>query len=220
MYNFKPIDILIFITIVSIIILFLNSNAEHLTTLSNESVQNVSSVYNKDLMTVTNLNVIGAFNMIPTGAIIMWNGTVVPVGWLLCDGTSGTPDLRGRFVLGAGSGTSLTKRILADKGGAETHTLGVTEIPSHYHQLHMIKWSSKIDAGQPIYDEKGNLTTTQKKYGRNKTGSGKNDDDNDYQTLSAGTSGSIGVPGSSPTTVGKSHNNMPPYYVLTYIMKA
>jgi len=41
-------------------------------------------------------------NMLPkTGDIIPFAGTVAPTGWVICDGTSGTPDLRGRFVAGA-----------------------------------------------------------------------------------------------------------------------
>ena len=41
---------------------------------------------------------------LPIGMIIIWAGTVasLPAGWAVCDGTGGTPDLRGRFVLGAG----------------------------------------------------------------------------------------------------------------------
>ena len=36
------------------------------------------------------------------GMIIMWNSTVasIPTGFVLCDGNNGTPDLRGRFVVG------------------------------------------------------------------------------------------------------------------------
>jgi microcystin-dependent protein len=41
---------------------------------------------------------------IPKGGIIMWSGSVVPTGWALCDGQNGTPDLRNRFVVGAGTG--------------------------------------------------------------------------------------------------------------------
>ncbi|WP_460597769.1 hypothetical protein [Geomonas sp. Red276] len=45
-------------------------------------------------------------NGVPKGGIIMWSGAVnqVPDGWALCDGTNGTPDLRDRFVVAAGSG--------------------------------------------------------------------------------------------------------------------
>lgn len=39
---------------------------------------------------------------VPKGAIMMWSGAVgnIPAGWALCDGANGTPDLRGRFVVG------------------------------------------------------------------------------------------------------------------------
>lgn len=35
-----------------------------------------------------------------TGMIVMWSGTEVPAEWALCDGQNGTPDLRGRFIVG------------------------------------------------------------------------------------------------------------------------
>ena len=43
--------------------------------------------------------------MVPKGGIIIWSGSVndIPAGWVLCDGSNGTPDLRDRFVLGAGN---------------------------------------------------------------------------------------------------------------------
>lgn len=45
------------------------------------------------------LNTVGN---IPIGAILIWNGGVesIPYGYALCNGVDGTPDLRGRFVLG------------------------------------------------------------------------------------------------------------------------
>jgi hypothetical protein len=53
----------------------------------------------------TNLDVAQAVYAVPSGGIIMWSGSVasIPVGWLLCNGASGTPDLRDRFLIGAGS---------------------------------------------------------------------------------------------------------------------
>jgi hypothetical protein len=70
------------------------------------------------------LNLVGT-NLVPQGFIGMWSGTVaaIPTGWHLCDGTSGTPDLRDRFVVGAG-GTY----AVAAKGGSADATL-----PSHTH---------------------------------------------------------------------------------------
>lgn len=41
------------------------------------------------------------YDLMPKGAIIMWNGSNIPNGWALCDGKNETPDLRGRFIIGA-----------------------------------------------------------------------------------------------------------------------
>lgn len=42
---------------------------------------------------------------LPTGIICLWYGAIgnIPAGWTLCDGTAGTPDLRDKFLVGAGS---------------------------------------------------------------------------------------------------------------------
>lgn len=41
---------------------------------------------------------------IPSGTILMWTGREpIPSGFVLCDGSNGTPDLRDRFILGAGT---------------------------------------------------------------------------------------------------------------------
>ena len=69
---------------------------------------------------------------VPIGSIVIWSGAAdaVPTGWALCDGTNGTPDLRGRFVLGAGG-----KYPPEDVGGAETVTLSLNQIPAHRHTI-------------------------------------------------------------------------------------
>lgn len=68
----------------------------------------------------------------PSGGIIIWSGSIasIPSGWYLCDGNNSTPDLRGRFILGAGG--SYTK---GSTGGEETHALSVGEMPSHTHSV-------------------------------------------------------------------------------------
>ena len=73
-----------------------------------------------------------ALTVIPAGLITMWSGSVasIPAGWVLCDGTSSTPDLRDRFVVGAGS-----TYIPGNTGGAATATLSVANLPSHQHGL-------------------------------------------------------------------------------------
>lgn len=67
---------------------------------------------------------------IPTGVIVMWSGSIgsIPAGWHLCDGTNGTPDLRNRFIVGAGSEYSV-----GATGGAKEVTLTVEQMPNHKH---------------------------------------------------------------------------------------
>lgn len=69
---------------------------------------------------------------VPTGVILMWHGllSAVPTGWTLCDGTSGTPDMRAKFARGAPAATNP-----GSTGGADTHTLTVAEMPSHTHRI-------------------------------------------------------------------------------------
>ena len=65
-----------------------------------------------------------------TGMIILWSGAQnqIPSGWVLCNGQNSTPDLRDRFVVGAGSGYSV-----GATGGAASVTLTTNQIPSHTH---------------------------------------------------------------------------------------
>ncbi len=74
------------------------------------------------------------YGTIPLGGIIMFSGVTAPGGWALCDGTQGTPDLRGRFVLASGSGSGLTSRTLGQSNGEETHKLTIAEMPTHAHK--------------------------------------------------------------------------------------
>jgi microcystin-dependent protein len=66
------------------------------------------------------------------GMIMLWSGSIasIPSGWALCDGTNGTPNLRDRFVIGAGS----TYAVNAT-GGSATATLATANLPSHTHSI-------------------------------------------------------------------------------------
>ena len=148
--------------------------------------------------TVTELATAGS--SLPSGLIAIWKGSTstIPDGWVLCDGQNGTPDLRDRFVLGAGNGYSVGNR-----GGETSHTLSMSEMPSHTHTL-------SGSGSLPISDN-GNTSSGSeylymgyydtKRYGKYRF-------DN------------ISIDGSTGYTGGNSaHNNMPPYYALCYIMK-
>lgn len=77
--------------------------------------------------------------IMPLGVILIWYGSenCIPRGWVVCNGQTYngyvTPDLRGRFILGAGQGFGLTNRIPGQTGGEETVTLVLAQIPSHNH---------------------------------------------------------------------------------------
>lgn len=85
-----------------------------------------------DEMPATKGYVDNAVSGVPSGVIVMWSGTAsaIPSGWALCNGQNGTPDLRDRFVVGAGS-----TYAVGAKGGEATHTLTVDEMPKHGHRI-------------------------------------------------------------------------------------
>lgn len=66
-----------------------------------------------------------------SGGIIMWSGAVVdiPAGYVLCDGNNDTPDLRNRFLVGAGDSYAV-----GANGGAVNHN-HTFEGNGHYHNL-------------------------------------------------------------------------------------
>ena len=79
-------------------------------------------------------DLVAAANMaMPSGGILIWSGAVaaIPAGYYLCDGNNGTPDLRGKFVLGAGGAYAK-----GATGGEETHTLTSAEMPVHSHTVY------------------------------------------------------------------------------------
>lgn len=68
----------------------------------------------------------------PSGGIIIWSGSAdnVPTGWHICDGTEGTPDLTGKFVLG-----SSATHAVGETGGTETVALTTKQLPNHSHAV-------------------------------------------------------------------------------------
>lgn len=65
------------------------------------------------------------------GDIILWYGAAADIrkGWALCNGSNGTPDLRGVSVVGAGGSFAV-----GDKGGASSHTHSFSA-GSHTHPI-------------------------------------------------------------------------------------
>ena len=164
--------------------------------------------------------------LIPAGMIMIWSGSVgsVPSGWVLCNGSNSTPDLRDKFVLGAGS-----TYAVAATGGATTvtaaGTISVTgtalteaQMPKHFHSLR--------GPNGPFTSTVPSATAS----GSGNYGGGTPDDGTTaYGTNSTGGSSASGTAGTgtsngdththSASFTGSSVSSLPPYYALCYIMK-
>jgi hypothetical protein len=141
---------------------------------------------------------------IPSGVILLWSGSIgsIPAGYVLCNGSNGTPDLRNRFIVGAGS----TYAVDATGGSADAivvshnHTATSTSVvtdPGHVHQLGSAGGFS--GGGFPTNETQG--------------ASG-------FASSSA-TTGITVATTTTNTAAGTSgtNANLPPYYALCYIMK-
>jgi microcystin-dependent protein len=82
--------------------------------------------------------------IMPSGVITMWHGSIqtIPVGWALCDGENGTPNLLDRFIVGAGQAytTGLT-------GGESSVKLVSNQMPSHRHKIAKVSRDNGTSAG-------------------------------------------------------------------------
>jgi hypothetical protein len=142
--------------------------------------------------------------LIPTGIITLWSGSIatIPSGWVLCNGSNSTPDLRNRFVVGAGS----TYAVAVTGGSANatlvshTHTgttVGMNQNRTHSHTLVGIG----ADGGTPT--ARINASTINGEFASTSTADLEHS--HNFTTDSSGDSAT--------------NANLPPYYALAYIMK-
>ena len=140
-----------------------------------------------------------------TGMIMLWSGATdaVPAGWSLCDGTGNTPDLRDKFVVGAGNSydvnaTGGSKDAIAV---SHTHTGSTNATGNHSHTIphHLVQavgGTGDIDRDNEYQQWKA------------LSGQKTNTTGNHSHTVSINSAGSSGA-----------NANLPPYYALAYIMK-
>lgn len=172
----------------------------------------------------------------PVGGIILWSGSLatVPTGWLLCNGASGTPDLRDRFVVGAG-----TTYAVGATGGAATVSLSIANLPSHNHGGGGTTsgFSNDHTHSGTTSDAGSHNHTVDNTAGPNATADNIESGGGwafwKYNTLTTSTAGnhshSFATGGQSANHThtfsiaaegsGTAHENRPPYYALAYIMK-
>lgn len=167
-----------------------------LATSSNITIQTYDNLY----------GIIGATppaaTPIPAGGIFLWSGSIgsIPAGYALCNGSNGTPDLRDRFVVGAGS----TYAVNATGGSADSvvvsHTHSATSTVTDPGHLHTFTNYSTAGGGSttPIIGSSNTLTTV--------------------STNSAVTGISVATTNATAGVSGI-NANLPPYYALCYIMK-
>jgi len=179
----------------------LSVNELTVVTTLNASTADVSAkkITVSDNITVSNNVTALAFvgnGTIPVGGIIMWSGSIVsiPTGWALCNGSNGTPNLRDKFIVGAGNGYA----VAATGGSADavvvSHTHTIAD-PGHSHTV------NNVCTYPGNVDDPG--------------GGGNNHANTPSLSTSTETTGiSINSSGESGT-----NKNLPPYYALAFIMR-
>lgn len=168
-------------------------------------------------------------DLLPAGSIIMWSGSTAPAGWTLCDGSNGSPNLSGKFIMGFGSHQEQTLEYngiisyatsnpsLGSTGGYDKTGISVAQMPAHDHSgssgsagthSHDFRIDTD-DGGGEQYDThlmiraNGNCTDCYFDGIANTMGAG-----NHSHTITVNSKGS-----------NQAHENRPPYYVLAFIMK-
>ena len=164
-----------------------------------------------------------------TGMIMMWSGPIgtIPNGWLLCNGAfdsvSGQtpPDLRGKFIVGAGSAYSVN-----DTGGSAdavvvTHTHSATSTSTSTSVVTDPGHSHNYIVGQGYYNVDANPAIATNTYAsRPNTTAPLPSTNTAYTGISVATSTSTATSTAAPSgSVSGTGKNLPPYYALCYIVK-
>jgi len=146
-----------------------------------------------------------ASSTLPSGMILLWSGSIgsIPTGYLLCDGTNSTPDLRNSFIVGAGSTYSVNQT-----GGTADAI-----VVSHTHTA----TSTVTDAGH------NHTVAVNNQSGQNGNVSGGGSlpavGTSTLTTSTATTGITVATTNATAGTSGTGQN-LPPYFALCYIMKS
>lgn len=155
---------------------------------------------------------ISSFDQIlPQGTIVMWSGELasIPTGWALCDGTNGTPDLRSRFIFGAGDGAGMYEPLQTGGNASHVHSASaevtVQVAGAHHHLVNGI-WADKVQATLTLNSTGGIVVQgLGAGWARTATSNGTVVGDHTH-------------PATATVTVNPA-SNMPPFMALAFIMK-
>ena len=172
-------------------------------------------------------------SVLPRGMIMMWNSTYasIPAGWQLCDGSNGTPNLQGQFIVGASATGGYTAGAT---GGTGSVTLTTGNLPSH---THFASLSGTTDQGgahnhtviDPTHNHVQAPNSNTSTFGGG--GGGGGGSRGGYGETAFSPTGitlaqsathnhTLTLSGNvSPAGAGQSFSTLPPYYALCYIQK-
>jgi microcystin-dependent protein len=182
--------------------------------------------------------------VVPRGVIWMWNSSAatIPYGFQLCDGTNGTPDLRDRFIVGAG-----TTYTVGNTGGVNSVTLTLDTMPTHSHYGNTLT-ASTASGGDHTHTASSTVVDPGHRHSYTPPPSAPTGGYTvpgypieGYAGAGAGTTTGVAVTGVTVSTTitanaghthtttisgntavhgsGQPHENRPPYYALCYIQK-
>lgn len=145
----------------------------------------------------------------PDGTIVMWSGAVtdIPDGWVLCDGTNGTPNLQDRFILSINAGENP-----GATGGEHEKMLSAVNLPSHTHAF-TTNYAGNHSHGTRVENEddfdRGNSQGGVDNFGGNGRGLESTTDGNHRHSGTTNATGS-----------GAAFDIRPQFFKLAFIMKA
>lgn len=163
---------------------------------------------------------------VPSGVITMWYGSIasIPSGWYLCNGLNGTPDLRDRFIVGAGSSYAVgatggnANAVLVSHNHVSTSSFTGTPLGTHTHTATDSGHTHSDTGSAGVFGTTSGPDSVQNFQNTHTTGTG-------FANISV-SSASAGTPAGTISTsisiegVSGIGANLPPYYALAYIMKA
>ena len=176
-----------------------------------------SNILTVGTISATNIHgTLAAGGAIPSGGIILWSGAAdaIPSGFVLCDGNNSTPDLRNRFVVGAGSGYSVNAT-----GGSADATL-----VSHSHTInnhtHSVSGNTGNDSHSHTIQSSSSIGGVTRVTSQNDTGNTATTSSDTHSHSFSATTGNPSDTGTNSQGSSATNANLPPYYALCYIMKS